>query len=139
MDDKALVSLFEESIRASDRTTHAIRALAKFIVYEAAYSLAVAFLVTMSFVPVFSSDGPFWWLLILAGLLSRIGLGHSLSAAFRELKESEIKSRSLSRILQDSARRMKMEREQGEAKAFADEDFEAFEKKALADRKKYEG
>lgn len=79
-----------EQIRATDRTTHAIRALTIFILYEVAYGVGVAVLVGLALGPTLSLEEPYWALLVIAGLLAITGLIHSLVVAFGELRSSQV-------------------------------------------------
>lgn len=87
---EAQAFLAEEAVKASNRTTHAVRALAKFVLYQSFYALMVVFLMVAAMVPVASLKEPLWGLVVFASLLAFIGLAHSLGAAGRELKASEI-------------------------------------------------
>ena len=73
-----------------NRSTHAIRALTSFVVYEAAYSLAAGITAAIAFIPLFSLEEPWWFFLILAVGIAIGGLFHSFSVAFGELAKSEI-------------------------------------------------
>ena len=90
MDGQEVPALLREQIEASNRTTHAVRALTSFIVYEAAYSLAALILLAFSFFPTLALGEPWWVLTGLAGLVAVVGLVHSFSVAFRELSKSEV-------------------------------------------------
>lgn len=90
MDGQELPALLREQIEASNRTTHAVRALTSFIVYEAAYSLAALLLLAFSFFPTLALGEPWWVLTGLAGLVAVVGLIHSFSVAFGELSKSEV-------------------------------------------------
>lgn len=140
MEVEAHVALFEESIKASNRTTHAVRALTKFIVYEAAYALAVTFLAVIALIPTFGLEEPWWWLLFLAGLLALGGLIHSFAAAFGELSASEITWGVLPKSLHDSASRKNARpTENEEEPSEAEEaDVAAFKKRPREARNKYE-
>ena len=89
MDGQEVPALLREQIEASNRTTHAVRALTSFIVYEAAYSLAALILLAFSFFPTLALGEPWWVLTGLAGLVAVVGLIHSFSVAFGELSKSE--------------------------------------------------
>lgn len=90
MDAQDHSALLREQISASNRTTHAARALTSFIVYEAAYSLAAVILLAFSFFPTLALGEPWWVLTVLAVLVAVVGLIHSFSVAFGELSKSEV-------------------------------------------------
>ena len=91
MDQAQHVALLEESIKASNRTTHAVRALTTFIVYEAIYVLASGVCLAIGFIPVLSLQEPWWFFVALAAGLAIGGLFHSFSVALRELSESVVR------------------------------------------------
>jgi hypothetical protein len=140
MDDEAHVALFEESIKASNRTTHAVRALTKFIVYEAAYTLAVVVLLGIALVPTFALEEPWWVLVFMAAVLAIAGLFHSFSSAFGELNASEVRWGVLPKSLRRSAPGVEetaMPSKKPAAEREASE-IDAFEKRSRAERAKYE-
>ena len=92
MDAQEHSALLREQIAASNRTTHAVRALTSFVVYEAAYSLAALILLAFSFFPTLALGEPWWVLTALAVLVAIVGLIHSFSIAFGELSKSEVTS-----------------------------------------------
>lgn len=98
MDDVSKISLAMDQIRATNRTTHAIRALTKFIVFEAAYLLIAGFFVALGMAPILSLEEPNLFLIVFGALFALAGLIHSLISAFRELKESEVPRVSRPRI-----------------------------------------
>lgn len=98
MDDETRVSLAIDQIKATNRTTHAIRALTKFIVFEAAYLLIAGFFIAIGTAPVFSLEEPNQFLIVFGALIALAGLLHSLVSAFQELKESEIPKVYIPRI-----------------------------------------
>lgn len=91
MDQAQHASLLEESIKASNRTTHAVRALTTFIVYEAVYALGSGVCLIIGFIPVFALEEPWWFFILIAAGLAIGGLFHSFSVAFRELSESVVR------------------------------------------------
>ena len=90
MEEQELSGLLRENIEASNRTTHAVRALTTFIVYEAAYSLVVGILLASAFFPALTLDEPLWFLVVVAAGIAIGGLYHSFKTAFGELSNSEV-------------------------------------------------
>ena len=138
-DTEAQLFFAEEAIKASNRTTHAIRAITKFIVFEAAYSLGVGILLVVALGPVASLEEPHWFIVFLAGVLAIVGLVHSFAAAFTELNNSEVTWSVLPGRLRRAS--------SGKGDTFTEplpddeadqEEVEAFEERARADRSRYE-
>ncbi len=140
MDDEAHVALFEESIKASNRTTYAVRALTKFIVYEAAYTLAVVVLLGIALTPTFALEEPWWFLVFLAFLLAIAGLFHSFSAAFGELNASEVKWGVLPKSLRRTAPGVEETAKPSKKSAAEKEasEIDSFEQRSRAERAQYE-
>jgi len=95
MEDDETKELLLEQIRATNRATYATRALTTFIVYEAAYTVAAAVTIGIGLVPVAALEEPWWFLVVLGGLIAIAGLIHSFSAAFDGLSNSEVKEFTL--------------------------------------------
>ena len=90
MDEAEHFAIAQRQIDASNRTTHAVRALTTFIVYEAAYGLATIILLAIAFIPTLSLREPWWLLVVAAVLIGVAGLIHSFKTAFAELSKSEV-------------------------------------------------
>ena len=95
MEDDETKELLLEQIRATNRATYATRALTTFIVYEAAYAVASAVTIGIGLVPVAALEEPWWFFVVLGGLIAIAGLIHSFSAAFDGLSNSEVKGFTL--------------------------------------------
>ncbi|MEY2674054.1 MAG: hypothetical protein RLZZ514_619 [Actinomycetota bacterium] len=83
-----LEALLEESIKAQDRTTHAVRAIASFFLIQIAYAIAAGFLIAVGML---FSENPavsvFWT--IVASLLLIAGFVHAFTRALIELEASK--------------------------------------------------
>ena len=96
--------LLEEQIRASNRTTAALRALAIFFVYESAYALAAFLLIAIGIAPTFALDEPIYFLIFVGVIVGLAGLVHSIASALRELRESVIQGFNYPRLTTSTSR-----------------------------------
>lgn len=80
-----------ELIEEARRTTHAARALARFVLLIVTYQVIVGFVIGLGLVMAFATgeEGPVFAFVVIGGLLSLAGLIHSLSAGYSELAKSE--------------------------------------------------
>lgn len=83
-----LEQLFAESVAAQNRTTHAVRALTTYVLYQVAWGLPSALLMVIGF----TTQEPGW--LFFGGFLSLIGFAHAFISAFTELGKSKIRNYS---------------------------------------------
>jgi hypothetical protein len=81
-------ALLEESIKAQDRTTHAVRAIASFFLIQIAYAITAGFLISIG---MFASgnSGFSAFLIIAASLLVIAGFVHAFTRALIELDASK--------------------------------------------------
>lgn len=80
-----------ELLLEARRTTHAARALARFVLLIVTYQVVVAFIIGIGLGLAFATgeEGPVIAFIVIGGLLSLVGLLHSLTAGHSELSRSE--------------------------------------------------
>lgn len=90
MDDVLKVSLAIDQIKATNRTTHAIRALVKFLLFEATYGVVALIFIGWGISPTLSLKQPSLGFIVLGVVIAVVGLMHSFVAAYKELSESNV-------------------------------------------------
>ena len=87
-DNFYIEALLEENLKAQDRTTHAVRAIASFLLIQVAWGVLAGIFAALGF---FSLNSPKFALavFIVAGVLTLVGFVHAFIRALFELDASK--------------------------------------------------
>lgn len=100
MDNSKLEELLQQSIAASNRTTHAVRAFVSFLFIQLAFGTITAILWVIA---IANPLDPIFWLQWVAAILWILGVLLSSNAGWSELKASEMPSTYVPKVRQNSS------------------------------------